>query len=78
MSPAERQRSELADEAEGGVDDETVEVPAGTFEHAIHFQKAGKNYWYLRGVGKLKETGSQTEEDETMSTQRCSSTPQAD
>lgn len=48
-------------------DDETVEVPAGTFEHAIHFQKAGssdtaKNYWYLRGVGKLKETGSQTEE----------------
>lgn len=48
-------------------DDETVVVPAGTFEHAIHFQKAGgsdiaKNYWYLRGVGKLKETGSQTEE----------------
>ena len=47
-------------------DDETVEVPAGTFEHVIHFQKAGgdstKEYWYLRGVGKLKETGSQTEE----------------
>jgi hypothetical protein len=46
-------------------DDETVEVPAGTFEHAIHFQKVGsstKEYWYLRGVGKLKETGSQTEE----------------
>jgi hypothetical protein len=38
----------------------------GTFEHVIHFQKAGsgstKNYWYLRGIGKLKETGSQTEE----------------
>lgn len=47
-------------------DDATVEVPAGTFEHAIHFQKIGastsKEYWYLRGVGKLKETGSQTEE----------------
>jgi hypothetical protein len=47
-------------------DDETVEVPAGTFDHVIHFQKVGgsstKDYWYLRGVGKLKETGSQTEE----------------
>ena len=47
-------------------DDETLEVPAGTFEHVIHFQKIGsstsKEYWYLRGVGKLKETGSQTEE----------------
>jgi hypothetical protein len=45
--------------------DATVEVPAGTFEHAIHLQKIGgstKEYWYLRGVGKLKETGSQTEE----------------
>ena len=46
--------------------DETLEVPAGTFEHSIHFQKVGssssKEYWYLRGVGKLKETGSQTEE----------------
>ena len=32
----------------------------------IHLQKVGssttKDYWYLRGVGKLKETGSQTEE----------------
>jgi hypothetical protein len=46
-------------------DDETVEVPAGSFDHAVHFQKAGggstKDYWYARGVGKLKETGSQTE-----------------
>jgi len=46
--------------------DETLEVPAGTFEHTIHFQKVGssssKEYWYLRGVGKLKETGTQTEE----------------
>jgi hypothetical protein len=47
-------------------DDATVEVPAGVFEHVIHLQKIGastsKEYWYLRGVGKLKETGSQTEE----------------
>lgn len=47
-------------------DDETVEVPAGTFENVIHFRKAGgsstKEYWYARGVGKLKETGSQLEE----------------
>jgi hypothetical protein len=47
-------------------DDETLTVPFGTFEHTIHFQKIGsstsKEYWYLRGVGKLKETGSQTEE----------------
>jgi hypothetical protein len=47
-------------------DDESVEVPAGKFENVIHFQKAGggstKEYWYARGVGKLKEIGSQTEE----------------
>jgi hypothetical protein len=45
--------------------DEVVSVPAGTF-HAIVFQKAGggslKTYWYVPGVGKVKETGSQTEE----------------
>ena len=48
-------------------DDETLQVPAGTFDHVIHFEKGGagsasKSYWYRRGVGKLKETGSQTEE----------------
>jgi len=47
-------------------DDETVEVPAGTFEHALHLQKVGgsstKEYWYVPGVGKVKETGGQTEE----------------
>jgi len=45
--------------------DTTLEVPAGTFEHVVHFQKVSgstKEYWYLRGVGKLKETGTQTEE----------------
>ena len=33
---------------------------------AAHAMKVGssstKEYWYLRGVGKLKETGTQTEE----------------
>jgi hypothetical protein len=45
--------------------DETVSVAGKTYEHAVHFQKfsnSAKDYWYLRGVGKLKETGSQTEE----------------
>ena len=46
--------------------DATLEVPAGSFQHVIHLQKVGgsstKEYWYRRGVGKLKETGSQTEE----------------
>jgi hypothetical protein len=46
-------------------DNETLEVPAGTFEGVIHLRKKGnstKDYWYVRGVGKLKETGTQTEE----------------
>jgi hypothetical protein len=47
-------------------DNETLAVPAGTFMHVIHLQKTGaassKDYWYARGVGKLKETGTQTEE----------------
>jgi hypothetical protein len=46
-------------------DDVSVTVPAGTFDHVLVVQKAGpsgsKTYWYARGVGKLKETGSQTE-----------------
>lgn len=44
---------------------EEVTVPAGTFQ-AVVVQKAGgsdvKTYWYVRGVGKVKETGGQTEE----------------
>lgn len=44
---------------------EAVTVPAGTFE-AIVFRKVGadslKTYWYVPGVGKVKETGGQTEE----------------
>lgn len=46
-------------------DDVTLTVPAGTFENVIHLRKVGsssKEYWYARGVGKLKETGTQTEE----------------
>jgi hypothetical protein len=46
-------------------DGESVTVPAGTFR-ALVLRKAGssttKTYWYVRGVGKVKETGGQTEE----------------
>ncbi|MET0385499.1 MAG: hypothetical protein ABW321_06055, partial [Polyangiales bacterium] len=49
--------------------DAEVTVPAGTFQHAVVFTKAGagdlKTYWYVRGVGKVKETGGQTEELES-------------
>jgi hypothetical protein len=44
---------------------EEVTVEAGTFR-AVVVQKASgsglKTYWYVRGVGKVKETGGQTEE----------------
>lgn len=47
-------------------DDETITVEAGTFEHAVVLQKSGgssqKTYWFVPGVGKVKETGSQLEE----------------
>jgi hypothetical protein len=43
----------------------SVTVPAGTFK-AIHLWKFGgsstKFYWYVPGVGKVKEEGGQTEE----------------
>lgn len=45
---------------------ESVTVPAGTFDNAVVFRKIGsgslKVYWYVPGVGKVKETGGQTEE----------------
>lgn len=45
--------------------DQTIVVPAGTFR-AVVIHKAGgssaKTYWYVPGVGKVKETGGQTEE----------------
>lgn len=44
---------------------EEVTVPAGTFR-AVVVQKAGggalKTYWYVRGIGKVKEEGGQKEE----------------
>jgi hypothetical protein len=45
---------------------EPVTVPAGTFD-ALVLEKTGggssiKRYWFVRGVGKVKETGTQTEE----------------
>ena len=43
-----------------------VTVPADTYADPVIIQKAGgsslKTYWYVRGVGKVKETGGQTEE----------------
>jgi hypothetical protein len=45
--------------------DEAVEVPAGTFQ-ALVVEKisgaAAKRYWFVSGIGKVKETGTQTEE----------------
>ena len=42
-----------------------ITVPAGTF-YAVVFQKIGgnssKTYWYVPGVGKVKESGGQLEE----------------
>jgi hypothetical protein len=45
---------------------ESITTAAGTFE-TVHLHKltsgaAEKDYWYARGVGKIKETGEQTEE----------------
>jgi hypothetical protein len=52
----------------------SVTVPAGTFDDAIVFTKAGgttlKTYWYVFGIGKVKETGGQTEELEEWSTEQ--------
>jgi hypothetical protein len=49
--------------------DEQITVPAGSF-HCLHLHRVGtddtagaaKDYWFARGVGKIKETGGQTEE----------------
>lgn len=44
--------------------DEDVEVPAGKFKAVVIEKKSNdtKTYWYVPGVGKVKETGGQTEE----------------
>lgn len=47
--------------------EEMVTVPAGTFR-CLRVRKLGENgkadktFWFARGVGKIKETGGQTEE----------------
>lgn len=45
---------------------ESVTVPAGTFTaiklHKVTSGAADKLYWFVPGVGKVKETGDQTEE----------------
>jgi hypothetical protein len=46
---------------------ESVTVPAGTFT-ALVIEKTGgtpKRYWFVRGIGKVKETGTKTEELES-------------
>lgn len=47
-------------------DDGTVTVPAGTFTSVICLRKEGsahvKHYWYVRGIGKVKEQGDRVEE----------------
>lgn len=45
--------------------DQSVTVPAGTFKAIVLIKSGGtsqKTYWYVPGVGKVKETGGQTEE----------------
>jgi len=42
-----------------------VTVPAGTFDAVVLMKSTAtgqKTYWYVEGVGKVKETGGQTEE----------------
>lgn len=45
--------------------DSTVKVPAGEFKAIVLVKVGGtsqKTYWFVPGVGKVKETGGQTEE----------------
>ena len=52
------------------VDDaESVTVIAGTYT-CLHIRRTGsapQDYWYARGVGKVKETGSGAQDEELMS-----------
>ncbi|WP_224365583.1 hypothetical protein [Hyalangium versicolor] len=46
-------------------DDESVTVPAGTFRATVLRKTGGsttKTYWFVRGIGKVKESGGQLEE----------------
>lgn len=45
--------------------DEAIDSGGKHYDHSVHLQKTGgstKDYWYVRGVGKVRETGGQTEE----------------
>jgi hypothetical protein len=46
---------------------QSVTVPAGKFDAIVIQKVAGtvKNYWFVPGIGKVKETGDQTEELES-------------
>jgi hypothetical protein len=51
--------------------DEPITVIAGAYK-ALHVQRTSsggktQDYWYVRGVGKVKETGSGAQEEELMS-----------
>jgi hypothetical protein len=65
-SPSPAQTADAWQVLDAAEDRVAVTVPAGTFDDPIIFQKAGgsslKTYWYVRGIGKVKETGGQTEE----------------
>jgi hypothetical protein len=53
---------------------EAVTVPMGQFDDALHIRRIGndsgtkqKDYWYVRGVGKVKEDGSNHQVEELRS-----------
>lgn len=61
----EPETQEARDRWEVDSPEEEVTVPAGTFRAVVVVKAGGgslKTYWYARGVGKVKETGGQTEE----------------
>jgi hypothetical protein len=57
----------------------SITVPAGTFTDAVHVRRLGqtpsedKDYWFVKGIGKVQETGKQTEqlEDCTVGEKSC-------
>lgn len=52
---------------------ETVTTPMGTFTSALHVRRVSgsgkklKDYWYVRGIGKVKEDGSDKQVEELIS-----------
>lgn len=65
-TPETRQVTDTWQVLKTEADHSSVTVPAGTFETPIVIQKSNgttvKTYWYVRGIGKVKETGAQVEE----------------